>query len=266
MLTNITFFKSLVIHATDGELGRVDDFYFDDETWAIRYLTLETSGWLSGKQVLISPVSIVRADWQTRRLDVALTKTQVENSPVIETHMPVSRQHEVAYSDYYGYNYYWGGPYLWGAEFFPSNLATPSNGSAAVMQKKLLRASTDAHLRSADSVTGYRMGATDGGIGHLNGFIVDDEAWAIRYIEVATMNWLPGKKVLVSPAWIEGVSWADSKIDVGLSREAIENAPEYLQSRQITREYENRLYCHYGRPHYWLQEAEHEPSLSLTAR
>jgi hypothetical protein len=264
MLTNATFFKNLAIHATDGELGTVDDFYFDDETWAIRYLTVETGGWLSGKKVLISPISVVRVDWQSKRLDVALTKKQVENSPDIDTRMPVSRQHEVAYSDYYGYNYYWGGPYLWGPTFYPSNLAAPTNGSAAEMKKKILRASADSHLRSAESVTGYHVEATDGEIGHLNGFVVDDEAWAIRYIEVATRNWLPGKKVLVSPAWIERVSWTDSKVDVGLSCEAIESAPEYLLSRPMTREYESRLYFHYGRPPYWVHEAELKSSLSLS--
>jgi len=265
MLTNATFFKNLAIHATDGELGTVDDFYFDDETWAIRYLTVETGGWLSGKQVLISPISIVSVDWQAKRLDVALTKKQVEGSPDIDTHMPVSRQHEVAYSDYFGYSYYWGGPSLWGPTSYPSNLAAPTNGSVAAMKKRMQRESTDSHLRSAESVTGYHVGATDGEIGHLNGFVVDDEMWAIRYIEVSTRNWLPGKKVLVAPAWIERVSWTDSKVDVGLSREAIESAPEYLLSKPMTREYENRLYFHYGRLAYWVNEDEKKSSVALSS-
>jgi hypothetical protein len=106
-------------------------------------------------------------------------------------------------------------------------------------------------------VTGYHIEAADGEIGHVDGFVVDDEAWAIRYIEVATRNWLPGKKVLVSPSWIERVSWADSKVYTGLSREAIKDAPEYGESTPITREYENRLYFHYGRPPYWLPDAKH---------
>ena len=93
---------------------------------------------------------------------------------------------------------------------------------------------------------------------------MDDQAWTIRYIEVATRNWLPGKKVLVSPAWIERVSWADSKVYTGLSREAIKEGPEYIESRPITRDYENRLYLHYGRPPYWLHDAEHKSTLSLS--
>src|ERR1039458_700983 len=103
MLTNTTHLNDLVIRATDGDLGTVDDFYFDDDTWAIRYLTVETGGWLGGRPVLISPFSIIRTDWEARRVDVALTKKQVENSPNIDTNLPVSRQHEAAYLGYYGY-------------------------------------------------------------------------------------------------------------------------------------------------------------------
>ena len=133
MLRNTTQLKGLVIRATDGELGTVDQLYFDDETWAIRYLTVETGGWLGGRQVLISPISVIHADWQAKRLDVALTKKQVENSPDIATHQPVSRQHEVAYFGYYGYPYYWGGPYLWGPAFYPAGLANPTTASAEAM-------------------------------------------------------------------------------------------------------------------------------------
>lgn len=265
MLTKTTHLKGLVIRATDGELGTVDQVYFDDETWAIRYLTVETGGWLGGRRVLISPISVVHADWQAKRLDVALTKKQVENSPDINTHEPVSRQHEAAYLGYYGYPYYWGGPFLWGPAFFPAGLAIPTTASTEAVADRIRRESTDSHLRSTEAVTGYSIEAADGEIGHVDGFVVDDEAWAIRYIEVATRNWWPGKKVLVSPAWIEQVSWTDSRVNVGLTREAIKSAPEYLVSRPITRDYEDRLYLHYGRPPYWIHEAEHKSSFSLSS-
>jgi hypothetical protein len=262
MLTNAANLKGLAIRATDGELGTVDQFYFDDETWAIRYLTVETGGWLGGRPVLISPFSIVHTDWQAKRLDVALTKKQVEDSPSIDTHLPVSRQHEAAYLGYYGYPSYWGGPYLWGPSLYPVGLTAPTTASTETMVDRIGRESTDSHLRSSEDVTGYYIDAADGEIGHVDGFVVDDEAWAIRYIEVATRNWWPGKKVLVSPAWIERVSWPDSKVYVGLSREAIKNGPEYAESMPITREYENQLYFHYGRPPYWLHEAQHQASVS----
>ena len=133
MLTKTTLIKGFAIHATDGVLGTVDDFYFDDDTWAIRYLTVETGGWLGGRQVLISPISVACTDWQARRLNVALTKNQVENSPDINTHQPVSRQHEAAYLGYYGYPNYWEGPWLWGPALYPAGLAVSPTPSAVAM-------------------------------------------------------------------------------------------------------------------------------------
>jgi hypothetical protein len=263
MLTNKRL-QNFVIHATDGELGYVHELYFDDETWAIRYLTIDTGGWLGGRKVLISPLSITHIDWDARRLDVALTKKQVEDSPNIDTHRPISRQHEAAYLGYYRLPYYWGGPFLGGPAYDPTEVAFSDAPSAKALAERVARESTDSHLRSTGALTGYHIEATDGEIGHVDGFVVDDETWAIRYMEVATRNWLPGKKVLVSPGWIEGVSWLDSTVRVGLSREAIKGAPEYDEFGPITREYENQLYFHYGRPPYWLHDAEHRPSYSLT--
>jgi hypothetical protein len=213
--------------------------------------------------VLISPFSILRADWGAKRLDVALTKTQVENSPDILTHQPVSRRHEAAYNQYYGYPYYWGGPFLWGPALDPAGLTLPTTSSDAI-ENRTESESADSHLRSSEAVTGYSIEAPDGEIGHVDGYVVDDRAWAIRYIEVATRNWWPGKKVLVSPAWIERVSWPESKVHVGLSREAIKDAPEYAESTPVTREYESKLYNHYGRPPYWLREAGRQSSPSLS--
>jgi hypothetical protein len=251
MLINATFLKDLAIHSTDGELGTVDEFYFDDETWGIRYLVVKTGSWLSSRKVLISPISVLRVDWQAKSLHVALTKKQVENSPDINTHQPISRQHEAHLSTYYGYDNYWGGPFLWGPAYYPAALA---NGTSTFAKGKAHPA--DSHLRSSTAVTGYHVEAKDGEIGHVDGFVIDDKSWNVRYVEIATRNWLPGKKVLLSPAWIERVSWLESKISAGLFRDAIQDAPEYLISRPLTREYESRLYFHYGRPPYWAQERE----------
>jgi hypothetical protein len=264
MLRNTADLKALSVRATDGELGTVDQLYFDDKTWAIRYLVVETGGWLGGRQVLISPISVAETEWQARRLDVALTKKQVEDSPNIDTHQPVSRQHEAEYYGYYGYPCYWDGPNLWGPAFYPAGLARSATAAREALADRLAKDLTDSHLRSTEAVTGYNIEAVDGEIGHVHGFLVDDQAWSIRYMEVATRNWLPGKKVLVSPAWIDHLNWMDSKVYVGMSREAIKDAPEYLESEQVTREYENRLYLHYGRPPYWLHDAEHQPPPPLT--
>lgn len=265
MLINSENFKGLVIRATDGELGTVDELYFDDETWAIRYLTVKTGDWWSERQVLISPFSVTHTDWDAKRLDVSLTKKQVKDSPSIDTHKPVSRQQEAAYLSYYGYPYYWGGPYLWGTEYYPENSVLPPNLTPTAIEEKIRRESPDSHLRSTAVVLGYHIEAVDGEIGHVEEFVVDDNAWAIRYIEVATKNWWPGKRVLVSPGWASRVSWAESKVYLALSRETIQSCPEYQESMVITREYENRIFTHYGRPPYWLNEARHTAAHSLSS-
>jgi hypothetical protein len=258
MLINSKKLNGFSVHAEDGELGTVRELYFDDDTWTVRYLVVETGGWLGGRSVLISPISVLNADWQARELNVALTKNQVESSPDVDTHKPFSRQHESAYLGYYGYPTYWGGPLMWGPSSYPSGLllAEPLlTDPAAVAADAVSKVSSDSHLRSSDAVEGYHIAAADGEIGHVDAFLVDDETWAIRYVEVATRNWWPGKKVLISPAWIERVSWLESDVRVGLTREAIRSAPEYLEAAPVSREYEYQLYLHYGRPPYWVGES-----------
>ena len=138
---------------------------------------------------------------------------------------------------------------------YPSNLPAPSETetlASLVRAAKQKEQAEDRHLRSTQEVTGYYIGATDGEIGHVEDFIIDDESWSIRYIVVDTRNWWPGKKVLASPEWIEKVSWADSTVYVELTRAAIKSAPEYDASSPIDRDYEDRLHTHYGRQGYWF--------------
>ncbi len=251
MLINAKQLKGLTICASDGELGTVDEFYFDDQTWGIRYLVVDTASWLAGRRVLIAPYSILHADWQARRLDVGLTMKQVENSPDIDTRLPVSRQHESEYLAYYGYPYYWNGPDFWSAGYSPVAVTDPVLVNAAG-EDMILKNPMDIHLRSSNSVTGHYLEALNGEIGHVDGFVLDDESWSIRYVEIATRNWWPGKKVLVSPAWITRISWEASKMYASVSRELVQSAPEYLEDVPVTRGYENQLYFHYGQSPYWL--------------
>jgi hypothetical protein len=190
-------------------------------------------------------------------LEVKLTNAEIENSPPIDTHQPVSRQHETAYFDYYGYPYYWSGPYIWGPMAYPGYLPASTETqtqtvASEIKADKKREQAEDQHLRSTNAVTGYYIGASDGEIGHVEDFIIDDQSWKVRYIVVDTRNWWPGKKVVISPEWIQNVSWSDSTVYVELTRGAIKNGPEYDPSRPIDRDYEGRLYQHYGREGYWM--------------
>jgi len=245
MLRSIKELKDYTIAATDGDVGSVQTFYFDDERWTVRYLVVDTDGWLA-HHVLISPIAVGHPDWASRRLSVNLTKNRVEHSPSFNVDKPVSRQHELEYYRYYGWPYYWSGPYLWGGSMYPGALAG-APGTATVAEQE----SGDPHLRSADEVMGYHIQATDGEIGHVADFIVDDETWTLRYMVVDTSNWWFGNEVLVSPDWIERVSWHDRKVYVNLAREAVKGSPRWDASAPVNRTYEECLYDYYGRPAYW---------------
>jgi hypothetical protein len=259
MLRSTKDLRGFTLRATNGEIGSVDEFLFDDEQWTIRYMVANTGGWLTGRLVLISPIVLGNADWEAKTLAVALTRAQIEQSPDIATDQPVSRQREAELAEYYGYLPYWGGMGIWGAGMSPYALGgivtppvVPPVGTTAT-ERALAGAETqrgDQHLRSTREVTGYRIHARDGEIGHVDDFILDDETWAIRYMVIDTRNLWPGKHVLVAPEWIGDVHWSTSTVDVDLLRETIKQGPEY-DPAMLNRAYETALYRNYGRPGYW---------------
>jgi uncharacterized protein YrrD len=256
MLRNTLHLDGYAIRATDGDIGHVKDFYFDDEAWVVRYFVVETGSWMNSRRVLISPIAIGRPSWTENVLPVSLTKERVQNSPDIDTARPVSRQHEMQHLGYYGYPYYWGGEGLWGAGAFPELMLTVTPQAASPANTK-----DDIHLRSCNALHGYAIHATDGDIGHVTGLLLDDASWAIRYLVIETGSWWLGHQVLVAPYWIEGISWADSAVSVDLPRQAIKDAPQYDSNVVFDRTLEMELYAHYGRAGYWTQEpARHRPA------
>lgn len=243
MLRNVKELIGYKIHARDDDIGHVDDFYFDDQKWTIRYLVVDTGSWMPGKKVLISPVCFYEEpDWEAKKFPVNLTKELVEKWVEDFEHKPVSRQKEQEMANHFGWPVYW--------ETQELNSITHSNISPEINIDK--EKSKDPHLRSIKEVTGYHLQAKDGEIGHIHDFIVDDKEWVIRYLVVDTMNWLPGRKVLISPLWISKVVWAESKVYAEmLTQEQIKSSQEYNPSKLIDREYEEILHDHYRQPKYW---------------
>lgn len=252
MLRSVKSLEGFAIGATDGAIGHVKDFYFDDRAWAIRYVVVATSAWLGGREVLISPYGIRQPDWHAHALPVNVTKEQIRNSPGIDTNLPVSRQYERSFSGYYGYPYYWVGMGLWGEDGYPGTKFTGIPASAdPVLSKSPSDDDGDPHLRSCNAVKGYQVHASDGDIGHIQGFIVDDQTWSIRYVVVNTSNWWLGHEVLVSPEWVQEVSWSGSKVITNLDRAAIKGSPIYDSNVALNRDAEIVIYNHYDRNGYW---------------
>ena len=275
MLHDLKKLENYKISATDGEIGQVNDFYFDDDKWTVRYLVVEAGTWLSSRKVLISPISVQKPDSIARTLPVSITKAQVQASPDIDTDKPVSRQFVEQYLGYYGYPAYWDGGGMWGEGLYPYAMAPGYAGYGADKQERERELQThlanererhrndDPHLRSCNEVIGYHIHATDGEIGHVAGFVLDDQTWAIRYLIIDTSNWWLGHKVLVAPHWITGVRWSDRTVDVNLSRELIKSAPVYDGNAELTRDQELSLYRHYGRRGYWAGSAEPDTGVDL---
>jgi hypothetical protein len=246
MLIKAKSLKDYKLHSRDGEMGTVEQFYFDDTHWTIRYLVANTGNWLTGREVLISPYGLGDIDTEKKDIAVNLTKKQIEGSPSLETDQPVSRQFEEDYYGYYGWPLYWGGPYMWGAyPYVERDLKTIRKDNEGGKP-------WDVHLRSTRIVSAYDIQAVDGELGHVGDFVIDDQTWAIRYLIIDTRNWWPGKKVLVSPKWIKRVSWEESKVFVDLSRETIKKSPEYAEESLLNRDYETSLHRHYDRKGYWI--------------
>ncbi|MEO8936932.1 MAG: PRC-barrel domain-containing protein [Burkholderiaceae bacterium] len=273
MLRSMKDLEHYRIGALDGDVGHVEDFYFDDHAWVIRYLVVETGNWLSSRRVLISPISIHDPDWAARVLPVSITRAQVESSPDIETHLPVSRQHEMQYLGYYGYPYYWTGGGLWGAGLFPYAMAPgyggigPDPDQQSVRDRRheaverAIHRDDDPHLRSCKAVVGCHIHATDGDIGHVEGLLVDEETWAIRYLVIDTSNWWIGHKVLVAPEWSTGIDWTQETVTVRLTRKSIADAPSYDAGVALTRQHEALLHEHHRQTGYWH---ESDPTESHT--
>lgn len=235
------------IQATDGELGRVRDVLFEERSWAIRYIQVDTGHWLPGRQVLISPVSAGEPDWETHHLPVNLTVEQVEQSPSLQSHLPVSRRHEAQLAVYYGW------PIYWASAGEPDESGTLSDSMApveAVPQEEDAE-NEQPQLRSTHNIRGYRLRAVDGGIGHVDDVIADTEAWTVRYLVVDTRNWLPSKRVLISTAWVRDLDWAEATLSIDVTCEEVRDGPEYDPRKPVNREYEARYYDYYGRPRYW---------------
>ena len=244
MLRSLKHLQGFTLHALDGEIGAVRECYFDDRTWTIRYLIVKT-GWLFGREVLISPRSLDAVNEQEQSIATNLTREQIEGSPLPETDKPLSRQFEEQHHDHYGYAYYWSAGTLWGLPM-PGDTPPPVPRE---MEQTLEHAEQtgDPSLRSTAEIKGYAISAIDGQIGNVSDYIVDDHVWEIRYFVVDTGGWLPGRQVLVAPPWIRNISWHKQSVILELARDDIGTAPEYDPGSAVTPDYEEQLARHYRR-------------------
>jgi len=233
----------MTLDATDGELGHVEEFYFDDESWTIRYLVVRAGSWLAGRTVLLLPANVTEANWEAHRLTVSLSMDQVRQAPDVSTDRPVSRLQEIEYLRHYDQPPYW----MLGAEVGGSAIAIDAAMRAAAAEAEAAGSSPPTHLRSSREVCGYHLEAPDGSIGHLREYLVDDETWRVRYLVVDTSTWWFGKTVAIPSDWVSKVSWGARSLRVDHTREAIKSSPAYDPHAPMSKAYADALAAHFNR-------------------
>jgi hypothetical protein len=229
--------------AADGEIGTLEALYFDDVRWAIRYLLVDSSGWLRRRRVLVSPLAVGEIGADERTLCIELTCGQIEGSPPFDTGRPISRVYEARYYQYYNWPAYWK---LDPLAVLPLSEIPVSpqlvNGSISRARHQ------DRHLHLSTDLRGCEVVARDACIGHVHDLVIDTRYWLIRYMEIETCSGWPVRDVLLSQAWIKYVHWMERRVFVDLACAAIARAPRFDPSRSISHDYEAQLFEHYGNP------------------
>jgi hypothetical protein len=232
MLRSVRDLTGYSVRAADGDIGETVDFYFDDEKWTVRYLVVDPAPGEAGGSVLLSPLAIAIADFDQKRIELALTREQVRNSPGRETARPVSREWEARYHDYFRWPYYWSGGALWGAWPTPAAAAgapfvTPESLAALEARDEPPPAN---RLRSALEVIGYAVEARDGSAGRIEDLLVDDASWRVMHFMIDTTSWWFGGEVLIPAEQAAAIDWPRRQITFDLTREDIQNRPEFRPS------------------------------------
>jgi hypothetical protein len=250
MLWNASGIKGYAIVASDGRLGTVCDFLFDDTTWLVRWLVVDTGNWLSGRKVLLPTLVLGHLDPKQREFRVRLTKQQVKDSPDIDSDQPVSRQMETSVYDYYGWSPYWGtGFYMGGYGYMAAGMVQPPSLGSRRREEDIARIQRndgDPHLRSIEAVIGYHIHANDGEIGHVEDFLVEDADWSIHYLVVDTKNWWTGKEVLISPRSARKIDWTHKLVNLDVDRQKVKESPAYDPSTTVDRAYEKHFHRYYA--------------------
>ncbi len=223
----------------EKSLGELHDIYFDDRDWKIRYAVIGAAVWLSDRQVLISPEEIVKADADTRKLTVRLTREQVRHSPPVEAGLAVNREHERELASYYGWEPYWAS-----APVIGSNAMEPADDAPHSPEAE---AGGDPHLRGMNGVLGYTVHATDKTFGSVGDFIACTENWRIEYLVIDTRKWLPGKKVLLPPHLVQRLDWDKRNVYLDMTCDQIKNSPKFDPSAPVNVQREVRLYDFEGK-------------------
>lgn len=247
MLRSMETLYGFTVMAVDGDVGRLDDVLFDDEEWSVRYLSVISTAWPSGKVASISTEAVGAPDWNEMTLPVDLTTEAIENSPQADVDEPFSRQHEIRLHDYYGWAPYWPSSSDQEPEVPDSdvNLLEEDTVESEVWDQNY------SHLQATRELQGYRAQLNDGTMGVLQDFIVDSKEWIIRYLIFDLSDCQPGKRGIVPIELVDDISSGEEKIYLDMTKEDLCNSPDFNPKEPVNRTTESKIYDFYGQARYW---------------
>lgn len=221
MLYYTSRLKNYNIDATDGEMGKIEDLYFDDEKWALRYAVVDSRKWLPSKRVLLSPTAFINMNDQKERVEVEYDKDTIRNSPSVPEDVSITKDLETSLAGYYGWNQYWAGSMLWGVQDSPiNNIHDDAMVEGQLRDELQMNENKEHSLRSEDETLQANVHADDGKLGQVVDMIVDDEKWKIHYVVLELDSMPIGDKFFVikpeniqSVDWFEGDIYAEGKLE-----------------------------------------------------
>lgn len=199
MLHDLKSLVGIPALATDGQVGHIRDFFFDDQSWKVQYVVVEVGSWLKRRDVVLPVNVIAKPDWAGKVCHIALSREQIGKSPDVDSEKPVSRQQEIAMQEFFGPLAFWIDTEF-GLTNIPAGVRYP------------VHTAEDPHLRSRDHVLGYHVLATDGEVGVLEGLLLDEASWHLAYLDVKAGGWLQHRSVLIPTRWVDSVSWPQLRI------------------------------------------------------
>jgi hypothetical protein len=229
MLWNVSVIKGYAVAGSNGPLGTASDFLFDDVSWKMRWLVVDTGNRFSDRQVLIPASALGRPDLALRRFSVSLIMQEAKDCHSPNQDLPVSRQGGSDLYAYFGWEPYLAGSHFKGAiaaKFVPRQYRAEvrlRNGGVAAPPKK----AGDPHLRSVEEVIGYHVHAIDGEIGHVEDFLAEESGWDIRSVKVSTKSWISGARVLVSPLSVTMIDWIERLVFLDIDRQKVRLSTHY---------------------------------------
>lgn len=253
MLDRYTKLTDFEVFTEEEKLGEIHDIYFEDGDWQVRYAIIESGDWLLGERVIIAMEALGKPNWEDKRIVADVSREDIESRPKIDFAKPVSRERLSELHQHYQW-----------APIMPSSAppGSPIVGPYPILpptadiseRRKLLDQAEEGEgsLRSAQEVAGYEVECENDCIGSVEDFFIEEDGWIIRYLLIDIRRWIKERRVIVSPEWVSEIDWLGEEIEVDLTKNQIENSPEFDPSEAPTRKYETALYDFYHQPGYWL--------------